>query len=157
MLAPRCERVNAHALVSELGSEAISYWLLQGAHVVRHGSLVVAGPRDHAELQQFPARRTNGFEWVDRQTIGALEPSLADRFDRGLFFPGEAHLDPRQGLGALVEKLARLKCPVQFGQAFAADMAGSTIVDCRGIEARDRLADLRSVRGETVTLLSPKM
>ena len=37
--------------------------------------------------------------------INALEPELAGRFRRGLFFAGEAHLDPRAATLALAERL----------------------------------------------------
>src|SRR5690606_1348300 len=73
MLAPWCERESAEPLVMNLGQEALRYWAARGAGVARNGTLVVAQPRDVPELTRF-ARRTEGFEWVDRDGIAALEP-----------------------------------------------------------------------------------
>ena len=64
------------------------------------GTLVVAHGRDAAELTQF-ARRTAHFERLAGAAIAALEPDLAGRFERGLYFAEEAHLDARATLAAL--------------------------------------------------------
>ncbi len=53
---------------------------------VRQGSLVVAQPRDLPDLTRF-AQRTERFDWLDADGIAALEPDLAGRFRRALFFP----------------------------------------------------------------------
>ena len=74
--------------------------------VHRRGTLVVASGRDAGELDRF-ARRTSGWEWLDEAAIAALEPDLAGRFRKALFFRREAHLDPRQAqqLGEAVETI----------------------------------------------------
>ncbi len=62
----------------------------KGAKVELQGSVVVALERDNRELDRF-ARRTGNHKWLDRAGIGALEPQLAERFDRALHMTEEAH------------------------------------------------------------------
>jgi glycine oxidase len=150
MLAPWCERASTDAAVHSLGEPSIGWWMRRFDGTVRKGTLVVAPPRDAAELGRF-AERTTGHEWRDEAGIASLEPDLAGRFRRALFFDGEAHLDPRRALPALADLLAKRGVPIHFG----VDTPGSgLIVDCRGLAARDVLPDLRGVRGEMVMVRS---
>lgn len=155
MLAPWCEAESAEPLVARLGAEALAFWPRVFPGTVRAGSLVVAPRRDGPELDRF-ARRTSRFERLDADGLAALEPDLAGRFDRALSFPDEAHLDPRAALPALAALLAargvRISCGVE---ASADDLDAERVVDCRGLSARDRLADLRGVKGEMMVLRCP--
>ncbi len=154
MLAPWCERAMTDEAVLTLGAPTIDWWVRRFPGTVRNGSLVVAPARDAAELPRF-AGRTSHYEWLDEAGIGALEPDLVGRFRRALFFPQEAHLDPRRALPALADLLKRRAVPIRFGvdlQAVAAQ--ADLLVDCRGLAARDVLPDLRGVRGEMVVLRS---
>ncbi|PBB86815.1 glycine oxidase ThiO [Mesorhizobium sp. WSM3876] len=147
MLAPWCERESAEEAVLTLGRGAADWWdaALPG-HVSRSGTLVVAPARDAGELDRF-GRRTSGFRPLDANEIAALEPALAGRFERGLFFTGEAHLDPRKALLALSDKLLGMGARLEFGRCTAdADVE----VDCSGIA--DRRPELRGVRGEMLNL-----
>lgn len=148
MLAPWCEAATTEEIVAARGAPSIEWWLANFSGTVRRGSLVLAPPRDSAELTRF-AQRTREFDWVDGERIGELEPDLAGRFRRGLFFPSEAHLDPRAALAALAQRV-----PVRFGREFAGAPTTATIVDCRGLAARDALTDLRGVRGEMLMVRS---
>jgi len=157
MLAPWCERENAEPLVGRLGGESIGWWLERVPGAVRRGTLVVAHGHDAAELAEF-ARRTEHYEWQDRQQVAALEPDLAERFHRALYFPSEAHLDPREALAALAQRLTQLGARIRFGVDATeacvreAQAAGHSVVNCTGLAARDVLADLRGVKGEMVLL-----
>jgi glycine oxidase len=154
MLAPWCERATTDEAVASLGAPSIDWWQRRFAGTVQQGSLVVAQPRDVADLTHF-AQRTERFEWLDGERIAALEPALAGRFRKALFFPEEAHLDPRRALPALAEQLAKRGVPIRFGVEFKRSSTSSDlIVDCRGLAARDVLADLRAVRGEMVVVRS---
>lgn len=155
MLAPWCERESADELVLELGQEALDFWPQHHDGTVRRGSLLVAPRRDEPELDRF-ARRTRGFRRVDADAIAALEPDLAGRFGKGLFFPDKAHLDPRAALASLAARLAALGVPIRFGvDALATPPRADTIVDGRGLAARDRLTDLRGVKGEMLLVRCP--
>jgi glycine oxidase len=149
MLAPWCERAATDEAVMRLGAPSIDWWLRHYPGTVRNGSLVVAPPRDTAELTRFAAR-TENFEWRDEAGIAALEPDLAGRFRRALFFPREAHLEPRRALPGLAEALAKRGVAIRFG----VEKAEGFVIDCRGLAARDVLADLRGVRGEMVVIRS---
>jgi len=159
MLAPWCERESAEPLVATLGLESLSWWPARFPGTVRRGSLVVAHGRDTGELRQF-ARRTEHYEWLDAQGIAALEPDLAGRFSQALYFPDEGHLNPRAALAALAARLTGLGRSIRFGTAVesgreAARAAGCTVIDCRGLAARDALQDLRGVKGEMLVVKLP--
>lgn len=157
MLAPWCERATTDPEIATLGAPSIDWWARHFPGTVRHGSLVVAPPRDAVELQRF-AERTERFQWVDADRIAQLEPDLAGRFRRALFFPDEAHLDPRRAMAAVAERLSQLGVPVRFGVDFSADACrADVIVDCRGLAARDALPDLRGVRGEMLVIRSAEL
>ena len=150
MLAPWCERAATDEAVARLGAPSIDWWLRHFPGTVRNGSLVVAPARDAAELTRF-AVRTESYEWRDEAAIAALEPDLAGRFRRALFFPREAHLDPRRALPTLAEALKKRGVTIRFGVDAAEGEFG---IDCRGLAARDVLSDLRGVRGEMVVIRS---
>ncbi|SHF41535.1 glycine oxidase [Ruegeria intermedia] len=145
MLAPFCEGETAPEAVVRMGAGAADWWESHGAEVHRRGTLVVAPARDAAELDRF-ARATQGHDWVDP---GALEPDLAGRFARGLFFAGEAHMDPRAALARLRARL------VEMGVRFHSGPARGQIIDCTGWAAAPHLPDLRAVRGEMLLLHAP--
>ncbi|MDX2158998.1 MAG: FAD-dependent oxidoreductase [Hyphomicrobiaceae bacterium] len=152
MLAPYCEAEAAEHVVMRLGLEGLELWKAAFPHVTQKGSLVVAGARDLPELRRF-ARMTQGHRDVDQIEIGEMEPDLAGRFARGLYFPTEAHVSTRGALAALIAELRRLGANLVFGDPVAdpiwlAAPAGGVVIDCRGIAARADLRDLRGVRGE---------
>lgn len=153
MLAPWCEGETAEEPVVRLGEEAAGWWERHVDCVTREGSLVVALGRDQREIDRF-ARRTRAHETVGAERISELEPDLAGRFPRGLLFPGEAHLDPRAALAQLVEVLAARGVAIE--RQHGEPGAGWTL-DCRGLAARDRLPDLRGVKGEMVVLRCPEV
>jgi glycine oxidase len=153
MVAPWCELDSAEPLVARLGMEALVYWTRTIPVAETRGSLVVAAPRDQVELRLF-ARRTSDFEEIGGNRLAELEPDLAQRFSRALFFPKEAHLDPRVALDAIARRLASMaNARFRFGLD-AADAEGEAdwTIDCRGYAARDRLRGLRGVKGEMMVL-----
>ncbi|MEP5154980.1 FAD-dependent oxidoreductase [Planktotalea sp.] len=155
MLAPFCEGESAEEAVVRLGGEAADWWAAKTGQVQRCGSLVVSPTRDKSDLARF-ARRTSGFREVNSEEIAALEPDIAQRFSRGLFFESEAHLAPRKALETLRASL--LADGARFVQEDAEPDAyaqkGITI-DCRGFEAKTDLKDLRGVKGEMLILSCP--
>ena len=155
MLAPFCEGESASRSVVTAGKRALDWWAARVPGVQRLGTLVVAPPRDGSEIDRFAAR-TSDFARVDEARIAELEPDLAGRFRRGLFFAGEGHLDPRAALGALADGLIARGGEIRFGvdgEALAKDVG--VVLDCRGFEARARLPELRGVRGEMMRIRSP--
>ncbi|OUI83824.1 thiamine biosynthesis protein thio [Gluconobacter sp. DsW_056] len=145
MLAPFCEGESAPDLIVAQGQAAVNWWAAHVPDVTKRGTLVVAPPRDGAELDRF-ARATQQHDWV---VPGDLEPDLEGRFARGLFFPTEAHLDPRKALASLRDSL------LAKGVTFRSGTPCGHVVDCRGLTSRDSLADLRGVRGEMLIVHAP--
>ena len=152
MLAPECEYESAEEIVVRLGHEAADWWQNKTGAVSRNGTLVLALGRDRSDLRRF-ARLTRQHESVDARRIAELEPDLAGRFGDGLYFPEEAHLDPRQALSALKDRLAAQGVEI----ATSAPVPGMTTIDCRGLSAREALADLRGVKGEMLILRCPDL
>jgi glycine oxidase len=158
MLAPWCELESAEPLIAKLGTESIAWWRERLPSTALNGSLVVAHGRDAGELANF-SRRTEQFEWVDGDRIGALEPDLGGRFNKALYFKDEGHLDPRVALAALVQRLEELRVPLKFGVTLAvapacwgAPSTARQVIDCTGLAAREVLTDLRGVKGEMLLL-----
>ncbi|MBZ9653186.1 glycine oxidase ThiO [Phyllobacterium lublinensis] len=150
MLAPYCERESADQRVIDLGLRAADWWeTTLPCSVLRNGTLVLAATRDIKELGRFGAR-TSHFDVLDEPAIAALEPDLAGRFGKGLYFRDEAHLDPRRVLIDLATKLAG------DGVTFVMDLPQEAIggfdeiIDCTGYSSADGL--LRGVRGEMLVL-----
>ena len=156
MLAPWCERASAEPPVLELGRQAADWWdaALPG-HVRRNGTLVVAPRRDMSELDRFSGR-TTGHVPVDAAGIETLEPDLAGRFQRGLFFAGEAHLDPRRALLALADKLASAGVTFAYGGDNGPDDKKADVeAYCTGMAGGQ--PGLRAVRGEMLILQTPEV
>ncbi len=155
MLAPYCEGESAEEPVIRLGQEAADWWQAKTKTVHHCGSLVISPTRDHADLRRF-GRRTSAFQEVGAGEIAQLEPDLAGRFSKGLYFPTEAHLAPRAALTNLRQSL--VEAGVSFVTQDADPMTHATqgiTVDCRGFAAKDTLTDLRAVKGEMLILSCP--
>jgi glycine oxidase len=153
MLAPFCEGESAPQSVVELGQGAIDWWDARVPGVTRQGTLVVAPPRDSGEIDRFAAR-TKSHAPADEARIAELEPDLAGRFRKGLFFADEGHLDPRVALSGLAERLRAEGGEIRFGVDGEARFDSEAVIDCRGWAAREALPELRGVRGEMMRIRS---
>jgi glycine oxidase len=113
------------------------------------GTLVVAARRDAREVEHF-ARLTEGSERIDGAAIARLEPDLAGRFSCGLFYAQEGHVEPRAAMQFLLDESRRAGVEIALGTIWpvAGGKRGGTVVDCRGLGARQDLPNLRGVRGE---------
>lgn len=145
MLAPYCESELAPT-VAQQGLESIHWWQKHTPEVVQKGSLVLASGRDYTELKRF-ASRTTRHQWVRPQD---LEMDIS-HLQHGLFFPDEAHLDPRRALHHLRQQLINRGVPFHQGKA------QGKMVDCRGYAAQPLLRDLRAVRGEMLRIRQPEL
>lgn len=156
MLAPWCELESAEEPVARLGEHAAHWWQKRVGNITRQGSLVVAPPRDMPDLTRF-ARRTRNYEWIDGARIAALEPHLEGRFKKALYFPTEAHLNPREALAALGTYIQENGGRLHFNtDGYAAEKADITI-DARGFSARAALSGLRGVKGEMLIIKTPEI
>jgi len=155
MLAPEREAETAPPVLRSLGREGVAAWRALFPQLRCEGSLVVAGARDAADLDRF-ARQTQGHERLDTQRLQQLEPELAGRFPSALYFPEEAHMPAPAALAFMLEAVRAAGVEVTFGAERGPD-GRDTIVDCRGLAARDQLADLRGVRGERIIVHSAEI
>ncbi|MBI1868573.1 MAG: FAD-dependent oxidoreductase [Methylocystis sp.] len=155
MIAPWCELQSAEPLVAELGEEALSFWTEEVPAATVAGSVVVAPARDQAELLDF-SRRTRHFEELDQDGLAKLEPDLAGRFTRALYFKKEAHLEPRAAMAMVFARLCEMpNVAIHLGvEAGALATRPDWTIDCRGFAARDELPGLRGVKGEMLALRS---
>lgn len=172
MIAPWCELAavppDQKQAVLAMGARALSHWQKYIQSFEKKGTLVVAHPRDHQELHHFAAK-SQAYQTCDAAAIAALEPDLAGRFQQGLFFAEEAHLDPRACLTDLYQQAARAGVGFEFGQkwtdpqiAEASRQADNHVIDCRGLASRQMIAEakqetLRGVRGEMMILHAPEV
>ncbi|RCL01837.1 MAG: glycine oxidase [Candidatus Tokpelaia sp. JSC188] len=150
MLAPYCEREGTEQIIEDLGIKGMKWWDQTLPEFVLHnGTLVIATARDIAELDRFSVR-TKGHEKVDARELGNLEPCLAGRFQKGLFYATEAHLDPREILRELKNRLEH------EGACFVApnqdESQYDTIIDATGRERLSFDEELRGVRGEMLLI-----
>ena len=125
----------------------------------RYKNVVVVpfGPDAGATLRELKALKPrivfNLTEWIDGDRIASLEPDLAGRFRRALFFADEAHLEPRKALASLAAGLEARGIAIRFGVDGKPTETGARfVVDCRGLAARDALPELRGVRGEMLVV-----
>lgn len=149
MLAPYCEGEAGHEPVRDWGIVANRIWLETLPDIAQNGSLVVALPRDQAELKRF-ASVTQGHRWIGEDEISALEPALAGRFSRALFYADEAHVEPAAAFSKLLE--LALASGLRVSEDPAPSRVCDWLVDCRGLAARDELPRLRGVRGERIVI-----
>ena len=153
MLAPFCESESAEPLIGELGLSAIPLWREAYPAISQQGSLVLAPARDLPELARF-ARMTTNFERVEGKRIASLEPALAGRYDQGLFYPSEAHVEPGDALLTLLALARQAGASIEFGIGWDGEIPHGFdhIIDCRGIGAAADLPALRGVRGEMLVI-----
>lgn len=159
MLAPWCEAESAEALITELGVESLAFWTQTLPVASQRGTLVVAPARDRPELTRF-SRRASGYEPIEAEEIARLEPDLAGRFTEALYFPREAHLDPRLALTLLASRLETFEnVALRYGEEAecARENGVGWTIDCRGLEARKDWPQLRGVRGEMLLLATKEI
>ncbi len=183
MLAPWAELESAEREVFTLGLRALALWPALADRLGREtidyregGSLLVAHGGDRAEYRRclsqltarLPAAAGEPPRPLDRQQLQALEPGLADRFDEALWLPGEAWVDGRRLMDALARALRRpgvawceqtQVLSLAPGEVTLASGTRrfDTVVDCRGMGAREAFPGLRGVRGEVLWLEAPRV
>ena len=152
MLAPNCEEESAEATIRKLGQSGLALWREHYPGTVANGTLVLALPRDRAELDRFE-RMTIGHVRLGQERVEAFEPALAGRFQTGLFFNNEGHLAPEPALHFLLNQVKAKGVELRFGEGEAPRDA-DLVIDCRGLAAKDDLPNLRGVRGERIVVKS---
>ena len=175
MLSPLAELAVSDDAVFELGQRSLllwPQWLAQMATPVyfrQDGTVVVAHTQDGASLEHFtrllnhklPEASKAQVQTLDAAALAQVEPTLAGRFNGGLFLAGEGQLANDQLMAALATELDRQgvqwheglavegvepKAIVCANQRHGVDAA----VDARGVGSKSQLSTLRGVRGEVL-------
>lgn len=179
MLAPLAESAITELPVVQMGLHGLIRWpellatLPAPVFFQQNGTLILWHRQDQAEARRFEGlvRRTHqqlpqvpAPQSLDANALAEVEPSVGGRFAQGLYLPGEAQLDNRQLLDALLLGLKdagvelHWHSPVEAYDAAslrAAFPRAGQLVDCRGLGARVAWRELRGVRGEVVRLHAP--
>jgi glycine oxidase len=179
MLAPLAESAVTEAGVVRMGSHGLKRWpeliaqLALPTFFQQNGTLIVWHRQDAAEASRF-ARQMDSTarampelppaQTLDGAAIAALEPALGQRFEHGLYLPGEGQLDNRQLLAALQQELETLQVALHWNsprspEQFTPGNAGQPdwVFDCRGLGAKPQWPGVRGVRGEVVRVHAPEV
>lgn len=174
MVAPLSEAVVSDENVYRMGIFALQQWPAWFAQLpatttplfYNNGSLAVAHQQDASELDQFERELgfvlpgCKGYQRVSQYDIRQLEPDLHSHFHSGLFLADEGHINNREFLRLLGDKLIALGVsiraftPVDTHPGKVTTETGDEyfdlVIDCRGLGAKKQLGKLRGVRGETL-------
>ena len=151
MIAPYCEEEGAEQIIRVLGSQSKKIWQSHYPNIINNGTMVLAQPRDYRELARF-AKMTQGHKTLTNAQIAKLEPDLENRFDHGLFYEEEAHLNPHHAMHFLLDAIKKLGVNCMFNAQMPKEREHDWIIDCRGIKAQEELKSLRGVRGERIII-----
>jgi glycine oxidase len=151
MLAPYCEAEATEPVIVRLGLRSLKLWRDYFPQTPFNGSLVVAHARDRADFERF-ARLTTGFQRLDAQGVSDIEPSLEGRFREGLFYADEGHVEPRKIVPELHARIRDAGGAIHFNSDVEPDQIDGTVIDCRGLAARDKQSELRGVKGELILI-----
>lgn len=175
MLSPLAELAVSDDAVFALGQRSMQLWpqwlaqLATPVYFRQDGTLVVAHTQDGASLEHFsrllhhklPAASKAQVQTLDAATLAQLEPTLAGRFNGGLFLAGEGQLANDQLMAALAIELDRLGVQWHEGQTVERIDAHAIVcadqkhtvdiaVDARGVGSKAAWPQLRGVRGEVL-------
>ncbi|WDM85029.1 FAD-dependent oxidoreductase [Ehrlichia sp. JZT12] len=178
MLALYSESEKMEQVVFDLGMRSLNLWpsiinsMLGNTSFKMLGSLVVAHRNDMPDLERmrmFIRKRLyiSDLQIIDEAILKKLEPDLS--FSCGLYLSGEGHIDSSQFF-------YNIKCTLESYNAIWYEYTTVTkivdkaiivenkreykfdfIFDCRGVDARGDLPNLRGVRGEIISLYAPQV
>ena len=179
MLAPLAESAVTEAGVVRMGSHSLLRWPQLIAQLdlptffQQNGTLIVWHRQDAAEAMRFSRHMDKTAlampdlppaQALDGAAIAALEPALGQRFENGLYLPGEGQLDNRQLLAALLSQLELLQVDMHWNsprspEDFRPGTSGQPdwVFDCRGLGAKPQWPGVRGVRGEVLRVHAPEV
>ncbi len=178
VLAPVAELAKSEPIIFNLGSDALNHhWekiikqLPDSVYFRREGTLVLAHPRDQAELTRFIQGISsrlddkNIYQKLDQGSIKKLEPEV-EKFSDGFYLPSEGQIDNQALLNNLRNYLLEKNVAWQSNIFVDNIQPGKInfknnvqkfdcVFDCRGLGAKSLFKDLRGVRGELIWLHAP--
>ncbi len=178
MLAPLAESAITEPGVVRIGQLALPRWQQldcvaepSRCSFQQAGTLIVWHRQDAAEAQRFTRvleanQQTTPelppLQKLDSAALAQAEPTLAGRFNHGLYLPGEGQLDNRQLLTSLLAEMTRLGVQMHWNaparprplhRARQGNPTGCWTAEAWALARTGR--DLRGVRGEVVRLYAP--
>ena len=150
----------------------------------QRGSIVVAHNNDRADYQRFlhqlksklSDQAQSEYSQLTQHQLQSTCPELAPSFREGLYIPQESWVNSHLYMQAVAKQLWangvvwNSHCEVtDFGQneqsAFVVTAKHGNevthhfdqVIDCRGLNAKKDISDLRGVRGEVLTLHAPEV
>lgn len=183
MLAPLAESAITEDSVVRMGLYSLPRWkeliseLSESVFFQQDGTLILWHRQDASDAERFTAHlekncransELNSPQKLSGETLRALEPGVADRFNQGLYLPNEGQLDNRQLLDVLASELKLLKVNCHWHveidpQDLRKESSYKAVIDCRGTGAKetwsagDKPNTLRGVRGEVIRLYAPEV
>lgn len=158
MLAFNCEADSKTDIVTQQGKRSLELWHHYFPNlVVQNGSLLLAPHHDRDQLRYFE-NVTTDFQKLTASDIARLEPDIANRFEHGLFYHTEAHLEPRICLEKLLSQCNNLGVDMRFNHRFddINKMQSNQIyIDTTGLWAKSNINNLRGVKGEMIIVKAP--
>jgi glycine oxidase len=150
MLAFNCEAESKDDIMTIWGKESLALWQSYFPDLItQNGSLLIAPNHDKDQLRYFE-HITNDYQKLDTELIKTLESDLGNRFEAGLFYAHEAHLEPRICTQRLLKKCIELGVDVQFNHTIDHFNINDIYVDTTGLWAKKNLKHLRGVKGEMI-------
>jgi glycine oxidase len=186
MIAPFTEAATTEAITQHLGVRSYELWAKwlvelestthQKVSFNQQGTLVVSHTQDDASWQRFQMKANamiaeEHVQALDQQNLHKLEPELAHNFSKGLFFPEEGVINNQTLYPALNDYFDQSSA-IEWHESLEINLDESAnygiidgfndcvfdyVFDCRGNGARADLTQLRSVRGEVVSVYAPEV
>jgi glycine oxidase len=185
MLAPLAESAITEDNVVRMGVHSLPRWkqlideLAKPVYFQQNGTLILWHRQDASDAERFASHLARNCDHnqtlskpihLDSQSLAEIEPSVAERFNQGLYLPNEGQLDNRQLLEALLVELTLMKVPCHWNQTTDPEQLRTQkndfdwVIDCRGLGAKaswehasNSNKDLRGVRGEVIRLHAPEV
>ena len=174
MLAPLAESAITELPVVRMGQYSLQRWpqllasLPAPVFFQREGTVIVWHRQDASDAKRFADKLQHTRQQLPDlpapQTLQAaeladLEPSLAEKFQQGLWLPQEGQLDNRQLLDALLQGLQHSSAELHWHSPHAPEdfPDADALFDCRGLGAKPQWRSLRGVRGEVLRLHAPEV
>jgi glycine oxidase len=152
MLAFHCEADSKNDTITQQGKQSLALWQEHFADcITQNGSLLLARPNDKDQLRYFDTVTTD-FKKLTALDIAQLEPELEGRFEHGLFYTNEAHLEPRLCLEKLLQKCIALGVDIHFNHSIDTFNPHHITINTTGLCAKKNLTALRGVKGEMIVV-----
>ena len=166
MLAPYSEIEHMQPKWVQASLDAIQYWkeFAKNAKTdldfAQNGSIMIAHAPDRYILERFKDHISHAAPQAGQNVkIKDYEPMLVERFHDGLFLHQEAHINPRHVMDEIISTLQKHEHIQLIKKAHTPSELSDKydhIIDCRGMNAQNDLANLRSVKGELAIVRNPE-